>query len=1021
MEVRAQRLAPARLGRILGATLLALAIASPVSAQYFGRNKVQFDRFKFRVLTTPHFDIYFYPEEAEAATVAGRIAERWYTRLSRVFDHQLSSRQPLILYASHPDFAQTNVIEGFIGEGTGGVTEGLLRRITLPLGASLAQSDHVIGHELVHAFQFDILGRRGGALPLWFIEGMAEYLTIGVRDPQTAMWLRDAALMDALPRISDLDNPNYFPYRWGHALWAYLGGRWGDEIVGTALHRVADPLQQTTGDPVRVIQAATGATEEELSAAWHAAIRRAYGISATPEARAARSTAAAAGDAEVVIGDEEAGGRINVGPALSPDGTRIAFLSERGQLSVNLYLADAATGRVTRELISTAVDPHFESLQFLMSAGSWRPDGQALAVATLGNGRPAIAVIDARRGSVVQEIPFPDLGEVFHPDWSPDGTRLAFAAQVNGFTDLFVHDLNTGSTTRLTDDAFSDLQPSWSPDGRAIVFVSDRFSTDTERLTYGTYGLVTIDPAARRLTRVETGLRGNALDPTWIPGTRQIAFISDSSGRPEAYRVDAGGGTSIRIATALTGIAGITPLSPALSVSADGSRIAYSVFREGGFDIHIASTPRTAVPDPAGAQGRAELPPTERERSDVDAMLRDATTGLTGTASFETVAYKPRLALVDIGQQVGFATAGALGSFVTGGISMTFSDVLGNHLLATGLAVNGEFQDLGGQVLYVNRSSRWNWGVFGDRVPYVSAGVASGFIEQNGDVLFVEQVSRDRQTYHRAGGLVAYPFSRAFRVEFSAAAQHIGFSREIQTLIADPATGRIISDETTDLPSTPSLRLVQLSAAAVRDTAAFGFTGPILGQRIRLAVDPTFGDLELYNVTADVRQYVMPVRPVTIAARVMHFGRYGNSAESERLVPLYLGYPELVRGYDANSFEAGDCSVTTDGSCPEFDRLLGSRVLVLNLEARAPLVGLFRGRLDYGPVPVDVFAFFDAGSAWSKGRVAPIRAEGDWVTSVGGGARFNAFGFAVLELNLVRPLQRPGRGWMFVFNLRPGF
>ena len=71
MEVRAQRLAPARLGRILGATLLALAIASPVSAQYFGRNKVQFDRFKFRVLTTPHSDIYFYPEEAEAATVAG--------------------------------------------------------------------------------------------------------------------------------------------------------------------------------------------------------------------------------------------------------------------------------------------------------------------------------------------------------------------------------------------------------------------------------------------------------------------------------------------------------------------------------------------------------------------------------------------------------------------------------------------------------------------------------------------------------------------------------------------------------------------------------------------------------------------------------------------------------------------------------------------------------------------------------------------------------------------------------------
>src|SRR5438045_624067 len=166
---------------------LALACSSPAGAQYFGRNKVQFKKLAFEVLKTEHFDIYFYPNEQEGVDLAARMAERWHTRLQALFQHELSGRQPLILYASHPDFEQTNAISGELGEGTGGVTEPLKRRIVLPLAGALADTDHVIGHELVHAFQFDIImgpgsqpGRNNGdQLPLWFIEGMAEYVSIG--------------------------------------------------------------------------------------------------------------------------------------------------------------------------------------------------------------------------------------------------------------------------------------------------------------------------------------------------------------------------------------------------------------------------------------------------------------------------------------------------------------------------------------------------------------------------------------------------------------------------------------------------------------------------------------------------------------------------------------------------------------------------------------------------------------------------------------------------------------------------
>ncbi|MGH7671911.1 MAG: basic secretory protein-like protein, partial [Gemmatimonadales bacterium] len=229
---------PARLLPLAAAVLLVVPAAE---AQYFGRNKVQYETFRFQVLETEHFKVYFYPAERSAAGQAARMAERWYTRLAAVLQHELRGKQPLILYADHPDFEQTNVISDQPSEGTGGVTESLKRRIILPLGASLAETDHVLGHELVHAFQYDITGKGGGGsevapgvtrLPLWFVEGMAEYLSLGAEDPNTAMWMRDAVRRNKLPSLSDLAGYEYFPYRYGQAFWAYLGGTYGDDVVG---------------------------------------------------------------------------------------------------------------------------------------------------------------------------------------------------------------------------------------------------------------------------------------------------------------------------------------------------------------------------------------------------------------------------------------------------------------------------------------------------------------------------------------------------------------------------------------------------------------------------------------------------------------------------------------------------------------------------------------------------------------------------------------------------------------------
>jgi Tol biopolymer transport system component len=1016
-------LSPRRVAaRALGVALAACALLTwslPADAQHFGRNKVQYDTFDFRVLETEHFDIYYYPEEAEAARQVGRMAERWRTRLGTLLNHALTGRQAVVLYASHPQFEQTNVIEGMIGESVGGVTEGGQRRVVLPMGASLGETDHVLGHELVHAFQFDILGLTQSYIPLWVIEGMAEYLSIGARHPQTAMWLRDAAIEDRLPDLEDLDNPRFFPYRFGHAFWAYVAGRWGDGAVGQILKSMARSGETAGIGYLDAIELVTGTDRETLATEWHDAIRQAYDI--TPGSRPELTEGR-----QLIIGERTGSGRINIGPALSPDGRRVAYLSERSRLSIDLYLADAETGEVIRQLTSTAADPHFDSLQFLASAGAWDPTGQTLVVATVRKGRPALAFFDADRGDRTNEIPFPELGEIFQPAWSPDGRAIAFAAQVGGFTDLYVYDLEAGTTRQLTDDPFADLQPAWSPDGQRIAFVTERFSTDLGSLAIGAYDLAMVAAGGGDVSRVETGLDGQVISPQWSADGDTLFFVSNAAGRANAYRL-APGGTPTRITASPTGIAGITPTSPALSMAANVNKAAVSVFHDAGYEIQIIDPTASAAALVGLGTGPdlGDLPPLDRAAGPVTTLLGQPATGLPSpedSEAFEEEEYKAGLELVGIGNQIGVSTGGAFGTYLNGGIAMQFSDVLGNHVVGVSASVNGDFKDIGAGVSYLNRSRRWNWGAFAERAPFVSGSAATGFVDIDGDTLFLEEVRLSRQTYQQAGLVTAYPFSRSLRVEFSGMLQHIGFDREVRQRFFDPVTGVFLGERVEDLPSAESLTMGAFGAALVRDTSVFGAVGPVLGQRFRLEAEPTIGDLSLTTLSTDFRQYYMPFRPVTLAGRALHFGRYGSSSQDTRLVPLFLGYSTLVRGYGAGSFEASECTPTPDGSCPEFDQLIGSRILVFNGEVRAPAVGLFTGDLDYGPVPVELFGFADAGVAWTADE-RPVFADGprEWIVSVGAGARVNLMGFAIGEFNIVRPIDRPSKGWTFVFNLRPAF
>ena len=1024
---------------LLGMMILGWAGSRAQDTQ-FGKNKVQYTEFEWFYIQSAHFDVYFSQGGEYIADFTADMAESAYTSISKSFRYQITNRIPIVVYNSHNDFQQTNVVNEYLEEGIGGVTELFKNRVVLPFEGDYKKFRHVIHHELVHAVINDMF--YGGSiqsiitnnitlqLPLWFNEGLAEYEALKW-DTNSDMYLRDATVHEYLARIDQLNG--YAAYRGGQSVWYYLATKYGEQKIAEILSRVKGARSVDQG-----FRSAIGLSIEELSERWQKEQKVMYWPDIAKREEPADY-------AHRLTDHKKDGSFYNTSPAISPQGDRVAFISNRDDY-FDVFIMNTIDGTVQDKIIKGQRSPDFEELHLLTPGMAWSSDSRRLALAAKSGSQDAIIILDVGSGDE-QKFEF-GLDGIFSVDWSPATSadaslqgKLAFVGNKNGRSDIYVYDIDTKELTNLTDDVFSDADPAWSADGKSIYFSSDR--TDNlephavpanfkmQGYNFSQSDLYRIDVATRRIARVTDLPNSDETSPVTTVDGKHLLFISDVNGINNIYAEDLDSGTIHPVTNSLSGVY-------QLSISHAGDKLVFSSLINGGFDLFLMRSPldrsvKLAALEPteyfrrlaqrpdtlAAAEGKKDsltlgqhvvIKLDDSDTTSVDSnparvdfrnyvfsdAFRENTEKKVDTAKLAVVTnnidqegnYKVNKYKLNFSPDIVYGNAGYNTFYgIQGSTVMAFSDLLGNHqfYLLTNLLFDLKNSDYAIAYLYLPKRIDYGFQIFH----------SARFLLID-DPIYGESLFRFRNYGVTAIG--SYPFDRFSRVEFNLSWFNI-------------------TKDNLDVASEPSQRrsLILPGLSYIHDTSLWGLIAPANGERynISLLASPKIGNdaLGFTTVTLDYRNYLRLGRNYSFAFRVAGGGSFGQ--DPQRFI--IGGVDNWVnRQFENNRIpvdQAEDYVFLTSG-IPlrgyNYNARMGTRYALMNMELRFPFFGYFSA----GPIPVffqslsGVF-FFDMGGAWAQGsdfKGVDKDANGDIylrdiLTGTGYGVRMIVLGF-LLKLDV---------------------
>ena len=840
---------------------------APLHAQFFtfGQNKIQYRTFAWRVRKGPHVDLYYYPAEAELAPAALAYAEASYDTLALQFGHDVPTRIPLIVYASHADFEQTNVLDFTPPEGLLGATDFLKRRVSLPFRGNFADFRHTLRHEMVHVFQLSIESAayvqapraQRPTLPLWWTEGLAELWSAG-EDARDEMVLRDLVLGGRMPTLQQLALVGGgLVYPIGGRIHRWLADTYGDWRVALFYKELN---QHETFD--KAIAAVYGRTLSQLNEEFQLAMRRVYYPTATslsPLSVLARDVAHTA---------------IKPAPAPGPDslpdglGSAIYLSPVSGYLTV---YEKAVDGGRARRIITGGRSSGLESFHPFES----RMDASHapyLLLSAKYRGRDALIIWNLKTNKLAGRYQFPTLVSLLSPRWMPDGSIVFSGLAESGVSDLYRVRLPDGRLEPLTHDHYQDLDPSPSPDGQKVVFASDR----TARGRAGAVNLFVLDVATGGVRQLTSG---NWVDetPAWRADGR-IFYTSSRDGVLNVFSADSTG-ASRRETSAWTGAFDAEPIPGRDGLLVSGfHNLSWNAYYYAPDSAARADRqpPPDSVPATSWAWSGDSVPPAGDEIKPSDEAYRRR--------------YTLDFAAGDVAIIPGYGGAQ--------GAAFLATDMLGDNLFFgtlssyQGRELGSVVSNINASLIYLNRTHRVNWGV--------------GAFRRTGRNFEGDLTVAYNESAVGALGQLRYPLSTFDRVE--------------GTLVLER------SDRTDfTLPVDQPRRIGVIASnflSFVHDNTLFIPSGPIDGERFSVTAgvssDFSHGRFDGYLLSADWRRYFRLAGHVAYAVR--GFGFYAGGDRPQR---VNIGGTLGLRGYPNFGYIVGSRAwlINQEIRFPTLDRL----------------------------------------------------------------------------------------------------